>query len=385
MMERLIVKKIGAVSLLSLLFLLMALTPVQAQEEGSDVNSAIQSQVTFKARIVKVTDETAAKEPGVAGSIKRQLFQIVGLSGKYKNMVLDIDTADFPDALVKNEYRAGEEVIVMYSVDDQGKGIYAITDYVRTNVILWLFAAFVISVIAIGRFKGFRSILSLVLTFLVMVKYIVPQIIGGANPVLVTVIGSIAILISIIYVTEGFNARSNISAASIFICLLATIFLSWLLVGAAKLTGLTNEEAGFIINLGKQTLNLKGILLAGIIIGTLGALDDIVISQVVTVFELNAANDKQTRTEILVKAFNVGVSHISAMTNTLFLAYSGAALPLLILFVSGQSSFSGWDVAINNEMLATEIIRTLAGTIGIVLSVPISTLIAVWYVKREAL
>jgi uncharacterized membrane protein len=238
-------------------------------------------------------------------------------------------------------------------------------------------------VVAVGRFKGVRSIISLAVTFFIIIKYIVPQILDGADPVIVTVIGSIAILLSIIYLTEGFNMKSNIATISIMASLMFVIFLSWFLVNIARLSGLSNEEAGFIVTLGVRTLNLQGILLAGIIIGTLGALDDIVISQVVTVQEITAADPYQTKAQILKKAFNVGVSHISAMTNTLFLAYSGAALPLLILFVSGQSSFKSWDTAMNNEMIATEIIRTLAGTTGIILSVPIATFVSVWWFKRK--
>jgi uncharacterized membrane protein len=169
---------------------------------------------------------------------------------------------------------------------------------------------------------------------------------------------------------------------SIFLSLLFTIYLSWLLIHLAKLSGLSNEETGFIVTLGTKTLNLQGILLAGIIIGALGALDDVIISQVATVEELYSADPHQSKATILKKALNVGISHVSAMSNTLFLAYAGAGLPLLILFVSGQSSFANWDVAINNEMLATEIIRTLAGTIGIVLSVPLATIISVWWYKK---
>lgn len=130
-------------------------------------------------------------------------------------------------------------------------------------------------------------------------------------------------------------------------------------------------------------MNLQGILLSGIIIGTLGALDDIVIAQVTVVEELYSANSKMPKKEVFRKAFRVGVAHISSMTNTLFLAYAGAGLPLLILYVSGQSTFGSWDVAINNEMIATEIIRTLAGSIGIVLAVPISIFISVWVLRKD--
>jgi uncharacterized membrane protein len=353
--------------------------PALAQKQATSSST----QETFKARVTKIISDKQITQPVDTKTIGQQDIKLIGLSGNYKNKEIEVNTADAPDELVKNSYKAGDVVLVMYSTDDQGRGIFTITDFVRTNIILWLFIIFVVAVIAVGRFKGLRSLVSLAITFFIIIKYIVPQILDGSDPVIVTVFGSIAILISIIYITEGFNTKSHITALSIFISLMLTIFLSWMLVNMARLSGLSNEEAGFIATLGAKTLNLQGILLAGIIIGTLGALDDIVISQVVTVFELNEANPHQSRADILKKAFNVGVSHISAMTNTLFMAYAGAALPLLILFVSGQSSFASWDVAINNEMLATEIIRTLAGTIGIVLSVPTATILAVWYFHKK--
>lgn len=377
----------GAITMKKILFYLFIfcslwffVSPVLAQEQTATSSA----QQTFKAQVTKIISDKQVIQPGDTQATDEQDIKLIGLSGNYKNKEIEVNTADAPDDLAKSSYKVGDVVLVMFSTDDQGRGIFTITDFVRTNIILWLFIVFVVAVLAVGRLKGFRSLISLALTFFVIIKYIVPQILDGADPVIVTVFGSIAILLLIIYLTEGFNTKSHISALSIFISLMLVIVLSWLLVGMARLSGLSNEEAGFIATLGTKTLSLQGILLAGIIIGTLGALDDIVISQVVTVFELNEANPNQSRTEILKKAFNIGVSHISAMTNTLFLAYAGAALPLLILFVSGQSSFASWDVAINNEMLATEIIRTLAGTIGIVLSVPIATIISIWCFHKKS-
>mgnify|MGYP001598642319 CR=1 FL=1 len=370
---------------LSVIFLLV--WPLSStQDQGDAPGNPAASQEIFKAVIIQILQEkeiTATDEKGHEEKLKRQNLRLRGLAGAYKNKEFEINLLDDQNSLNKAVYKVWDEVLVMRSADSQGNGEFFITDFIRTKVLFWLFIAFAASVLLVGRLKGLRSLISLVLTFLVLIKFIIPRILGGADPVLITVIGSIAILAIIIYLTEGLNIKSHITALSIFLSLLFTVYLSWLLIHLANLSGLSNEEAGFIVNLGAKTLNLQGILLAGIIIGTLGALDDIIISQVATVEELNRANPRQSRTEILKKALNVGVSHISAMANTLFLAYAGASLPLLILFVSGQSSFVSWDAAINNEMLATEIIRALAGTIGIVLSVPLATFISVWWFKEK--
>ena len=135
----------------------------------------------------------------------------------------------------------------------------------------------------------------------------------------------------------------------------------------------------YLINIGENLINFKGLLLAGIIIGALGVLDDVVISQVATVEQISKANKAFDGMEIFKRAYKVGISHIASMTNTLFLAYAGVSLPLLVLFISGESAFTSWGQIINNEMIATEIIRTLSGSIGLILSVPIATSIAAWW------
>lgn len=371
--------------LLTIFFWLSPLVFAQDKNEAAVNQPALEE--TFKAVVIRVLEEkeiTAVDEKGRAEKLKRQKLQLRGLNGAYKNKEFEISLFDNQNSLDKAVYKVWDEVLVARSADEQGNDIFFITDFVRTKVLFWLFIAFAASVLIVGRLKGLRSLISLVLTFLVLIKFIIPRILSGADPVLITVIGSIVILAVIIYLTEGVNIKSHITAISIFLSLLFTVYFSWLLIQLANLSGLTNEEAGFIVSLGAKTMNLQGILLAGIIIGALGALDDIIISQVATVEELNQANPHQSKIEILKKALNVGVSHISAMANTLFLAYAGASLPLLILFVSGQSSFVSFDAALNNEMLATEIIRTLAGTIGIVLSVPLATIISVWWFKKSA-
>ena len=189
------------------------------------------------------------------------------------------------------------------------------------------------------------------------------------------------ILAVVIYLTEGFNKKSHIASISIFISLLITIFISYIFVEFAKLTGLASEETAYIINIGSSIINFKGLLLAGIIIGTLGVLDDVVVAQITTVEQMFLINKNSNSVEIFKKAYEVGVSHISSMTNTLFLAYAGASMPLLLLFISGESAFSNFSQIINNELIATEIVRTLAGSIGLILSVPISTILAVYSFK----
>lgn len=154
-------------------------------------------------------------------------------------------------------------------------------------------------------------------------------------------------------------------------------------VKIARLTGVAGEEALFLLNIQNTSIDLQGLLLAGVIIGALGVLDDVAISQVSTVEQIILANPNQSEKELFKKAYNVGISHIASMTNTLFLAYAGVSLPLPILFVSGESAFANWSQALNTELISTDIIRTFSGSIGIILSVPITTFISAWWFTKK--
>jgi len=332
----------------------------------------------FRAEVVEVTkqQETVLDD---GASAEQQNLLLKGLEGDYKDKNIEFDGIGEVNVLNKNIYGVGDKVLVVASYDADGKPHFYVTDYVRTKTLWWLVVIFFLSLIVVGRWKGLRSVFSLALTFFVLVKYIVPQILSGASPVIVTIFGSLVILLAIIYITEGWCARSHLAAVSIFFSLALTIALSWFFVTSAKLTGAAGEDISFLLNVGEQIIDFRGLLLAGIIIGALGVLDDVVISQVATVEQIARADRSFNGREIFKRAYRVGVSHIASMTNTLFLAYAGASLPLLILFVSGESAFTGWGQAVNSEIIATEIIRTLSGSIGLILSVPIATLMAAWW------
>ncbi len=336
----------------------------------------------FMAKVVEVIAEQTTTLPD-GTKAHQQKLRLLGLSGRFKGKeVIFNGIGDF-DVINKKIYQKGDKVLAVASYDDQGNVRYYVTDYIRTSGLSWLAICFVLAVVVVGRIKGLRALIALIATFFILIKFIIPQILAGASPLLITLAGSATILLLIVYITEGFSARSHIAVLSIFLSLVITVILSSFFVGLTKLSGLASEETSFLVSLLGQSINFQGLLLAGIIIGALGVLDDVVISQVAAVEEIAKANKYQLRREIFQSAYRVGISHISSMTNTLFLAYAGASLPLLILFVSGQSAFSSWGQVINNEAIATEIVRALAGSIGLILSVPIATLVAVWWFKRS--
>lgn len=340
------------------------------------------TNVMFEARVVKILEERN-NTLGDGTVAFQQNLKLLGLTDDYKGKEFEVHGIGSFDTIKKNIYQEGDRVMVIDSFDADGNSTFYITDYVRRSALLYLAVLFVFVLILSGGIKGFRSILSLILTFIITIKYILPQILAGSNPLLVTLLGSFFILLAVIYITEGFKLRAHIATASIAVSLILTIFLSKIFIIFAHLTGLNAEEAMSLISVGGSTIDFRGLLLAGIIIGALGVLDDVVISQVVTVEKLTEATPNKSRLELFKSAYEVGTSHIASMTNTLFLAYAGASLPLLLFFVSGDSAFSSWAQVISNEKIATEIVRTLAGSIGLILAVPIATTIAVFILKKE--
>jgi len=265
----------------------------------------------------------------------------------------------------------GDKVLVNRIIDTNGKEDFYIIGFSRAGYIYWIALLLALVVIIIGKFKGVRALAVLLLTFVIILKFIIPKILSGGDPLLISIIGSFFIIILSVYITEGLKRTSTISIISILISLTATGFLSVWFSAITKLTGFASEDVMYLVGSMGGNINLKGLLLAGIIIGTLGILDDVVISQVVLVKELKLANPEFSKYKIYRQAMRVGVSHLSSMINTLFLAYAGASLPLLILFSVGEPPFLTFSQVIDNEMIATEIVRTIVGSIGLVIAVPI--------------
>lgn len=332
----------------------------------------------FNARIIEILEEVE-KETLQGEKIIQQNLKLRGVEGVFDNKEFVFYGIGDIELVGNKKYSVGEKVLVIAASQGvSGDYTYYITEKNRSNGLIIIFGLFLLLLFLIGKWKGVRSILSLGLTFFVIIFFMVPQIMSGVNPVFIVLLSSLIILLFVVYLTEGFHLRSHLAVLSIFVSLILVVAFSSLFIFLTKLTGVFSEDVFALINVGQQTLNLKGLLLAGMIIGALGVLDDVVISQIVSVEKIIEANPYQSWKEVFKKAQAIGVSHISSMTNTLFLAYAGASLPLLILFVSDNSPFSSIGQIINNEAVSTEIVRALSGSLGIILAVPISTFIASW-------
>ncbi|MGD8735434.1 MAG: YibE/F family protein [Anaerolineae bacterium] len=217
-------------------------------------------------------------------------------------------------------------------------------------------------------------------SLVVIIAFIVPQILNGMNPVVIAILGSVVMMGVSLYLVYGWRAKTHVAVAGLFFSLVLTGILSAWLVGWARLSGFGAEEAGFLQLAGIQ-LDTQGLLLAGIIIGTLGALDDIAIGQASSIFELSKADPTQRWPSLFRSGMIIGRDHIAAMVNTLLLAYVGAALPLLLLFAVNAEPLS---ITLNREIIAEEIVRTLVGSLGLLAGVPLTSLIAALVAERQA-
>lgn len=364
-------------NILLLIILVFSIFPVQkvlAKQVLNDVS-------TFKAKVVKIVDQKEEKSSDGTVFIKQRI-RLQGLNGKWKGKDIIYDDRDL-DLLSSNKYRVGDKVLVNYSPDVNGEDHFYIIDYVRQNAIYWLILLFIISVIAVGKMKGLKSLIVLVLTFFIILKFIVPQILQGRDPLVIAIVGALMMLILSIYIIEGYNRKSSIAIISILITLVITGILSILFTNLARINGYVSEDVMLLVGMTGSIINLKGLFLAGIIIGTLGVLDDVVVAQVSLVEEFKKMDSTLSASKLYFKSMRVGVSHLSSMVNTLFLAYAGVALPLFILFTLRSSEIAGQGQIINNEMISTEIIRTLVGSIGLMLAVPISTILASKFLKNK--
>lgn len=265
-------------------------------------------------------------------------------------------------------YKMGDRVI--YTQLDGNS--YVITDHVRTDGILYLFLLFLASVVLVTRGAGITSILGMAYSFFVIFKFLLPQLNMGRNPILITLLTVIFIAPVSFVLSHGVNRKTIIALSSTILSLFITSLLALLFIDVAHITGFGSEEASFLM-FTNQNINIQGIFLAGIIIGTLGILDDATVTQASIVSQLKSANKKINDFEIFKRAMKVGHDHIASTVNTLILVYTGASLPLLLLFINTSQ---GYISVLNTPMVAEEVITMLVSSIGLVLSIPISTLLA---------
>ncbi|MBA9046865.1 MULTISPECIES: YibE/F family protein [Streptomyces] len=273
----------------------------------------------------------------------------------------------------------GEQVIAAYEPTAPKDLQYSVADVNRKFPMALLAGIFAVAVVVVGRLRGVMALVALAVSFLVLNQFILPAILQGSNPLLVAVIGSSAIMLIALYMCHGLSARTSVAVLGTLISLSLIGLLGSVFIGWAALTGNTDDSTGLIHGLYPK-IDMSGLLLAGVIIGSLGVLDDVTVTQTSAVWELHEANPTMGPRGLYRAAIRIGRDHIASVVNTLVLAYAGAALPLLLLFSIAQSSVGA---VANSELVAEEIVRTLVGSIGLVASVPVTTALAALVVAAD--
>ncbi|MFN8025010.1 MAG: YibE/F family protein [Acidimicrobiia bacterium] len=282
-------------------------------------------------------------------------------------------TIEFADAPNKPTFATGDEVILSHNDTAPAGFDYTYSDRQRRGVMWVLVAVFAIAVIALGRWRGLGALVGLGASVFVILQFVVPAMLEGTSPPVVAVVGASAIAFLALYLANGVNTLTTVALLSTLAALAITVVLATVFTELAQFTGAASEDA-LLLKLGAADIDLRGLVLAGMVLGALGALDDVTVTQAATVGELRAADPESSRRAVYRAGMRVGRDHVASAVNTLALAYAGAALPILILFsISGRSL----GAVANGEVVAVEIVSALVGSIGLVAAVPISTGLAV--------
>ncbi len=293
-------------------------------------------------------------------------IEIVPRSGEFRSERLVFEQP------LDSPIRDGDAILVDIEADADGTARIFFYDFERSTPLLLLVLLFVTAIIVLGQWRGLGALAGLAASLFVIVAFVLPALLEGSNAVAVAVVASGAIAFIALFLAHGFNLATAAALLASIASLAITALLAWLFVVTSKLTGLADETIGYLSALGSD-INPQGLLLAGVVIGSLGVLDDVTVTQVSAVWELKHARPDADFSELYQRAVRIGRDHISSTVNTLFLAYAGASLPLLLLFRESGESIS--SVA-TREIVAVEVVRALVGSIGLVASVPISTALA---------
>lgn len=354
--------------ILASLFLILFSSVTYAQQSNKDTQY-------LKGKVIEILEEKELQFEEQKQKYQKLKIELIG-----KTETLEVENGVLPSTQVI-EYRVGDRVEISVDKDFEGKNVYYILGYVRTTPLLLLTVIFLLLAVIVGRKKSIFSVFAMILSFFIMTNFILPRIQAGGNPVLIAIIGCVFMIPVTFYLSHSFERKTTIAVLGTFISLIITGVISYLFVEYAHLTGAETEEAMILQSMTGSKYNLQGILLAGIIIGTLGVMDDITVSQTSIVFQLKDLKKDISNGELFSRSLQVGRDHIASMINTLVLVYAGASLPLLLIFANNPRPFG--DI-LNIEIISTEIVRTLVGSIGLVLAVPITTYLATIFCGKES-
>ena len=372
-------KRIGSILFSVVIVLAMALFVLIKESRISDEEPMVSigyGSSTVKAEVMDVLEEGTVQ----LGEISQQ-YQVVEaliLEGEYEGNSYSVEHGKYQILPEGFRLDRGDRILVTIGVTPNGDVNTYFIDYMRTTPLLVLFAIFVAASVLVSGWKGIQSLISMAVSVMVIFYFIIPQILDGADPILISIIGSFVFLAATQFLVYGWTLKTHIALIAIIIAMTITGVLSVVFVNYANLNGFGDENAMFLVQQAGN-LNVQNLLIASIIIGALGVLDDLVIGQASVVIELHFANPDLGFQERFRSAFRIGRDHIAATVNTLLLAYLGASLMMFLLFSLNNPDYL---LLLNINYIAEEIVRALVGTLGLFAAVPVTNLIACWAVDK---
>lgn len=311
-----------------------------------------------------------------------QKVQLQILDGSDKGKIITITYGGTVSIKASQEVSQGQTIVLMKSVVPN-ETTYEIVDNYRLNNLYPIIGLFLIVVLLVTRIKGLGAVIGLCISLFVIIAFVVPQILAGQDPLIASIVGAMIIMIATMYLAHGFSQKTNIALIATSLALVLTGILSFVAVQMTYLTGLGSEDAATLQFGQTATINFQGLLLGGIIIGSLGILEDITTGLAASIQELSKANSKLTFKELIGSGMRIGSEHIAALVNTIVLAYAGVGLPIFLFIVINPNHQPLWYI-INSELIMEEIVRTLAGSIGLILAVPLTAVFSAWAFQQKS-
>jgi len=345
------------------------------EEDMTEVPELDEAFITHseKARVLSVVERTPDPDEQIT---LEQTVQLEILTGKFKGQITETINVLSGNSIYELPVSEGDKVMVhIEEYPESGDYVVYVSDYVRDTYIYWLAGFFLLCVLAIGRMQGLKTIVTLVITMTLVYKVLLPALLAGYSPILITV--GIAVVINIVtyLVISGFQRKSYAAIIGASLGVIIAGVLAYTVGSMVRLTGLSGEEAGMLLYIPQGTVfNFKELMFSGILLGALGAVMDVAMSISSAIDEVHRANPLLKSKALFAAGMSVGKDIMGTMSNTLILAYTGSSIPLLLIFMAYDTPLAR---IINLDLIATEIVRSLAGTIGLVLTIPITAVIAV--------
>ncbi len=339
-----------------------------------DVTSSFARATVLDVKNIKPTGE----------NVQYDIMQLVKLqvtSGVLKGQEINTENIISGSYVFDIPVKVGDQVIVQVDQFNTGETEVFITDFQRDGYLGILVALFVLCLLVIGRLKGLKTVITIGLTVLLIIKFMLPAVLEGRDPVPVTVISAILITVTTILFVSGFKKKSFAAIFGSISGVLIAALLAFFVGSQIRLTGMSSEEAIMLMNIPQGIqFNFRSLLFSGILLGALGAVMDVAMSIASSIEEVHKANPKLGAMELFRSGMEVGKDVMGTMSNTLILAYTGSSIPLILLFMAYETPMIR---LLNMDLIATEVIRSLAGSVGLILTIPLTAMMTVLFISNE--